>query len=105
MRNRYRFFLTFLLLVTDFVLVFLSVYLFVTPMDRVEMYGEWQSFQKGLYVSMQTWFIAALYFQLYKNFAIQGFTGLYRSSWRALLTQQIIYIVYLILDKNKLFSF
>ena len=40
MRNRYRFFLTFLLLVTDFVLVFLSVYLFVTPMDRVEMYGD-----------------------------------------------------------------
>jgi len=95
MRNRYRFFLTFLLLVSDFVLVFLSVYLFVTPADRAEMYGDWYSFENGLYVSMQTWFIAALYFQLYRNFMVQGFAGLYRSSWRALLTQQILYIAYL----------
>jgi len=100
MRNRYRFFLTFLLLVSDFVLVFLSVYLFVTPADRAEMYGDWYSFENGLYVSMQTWFIAALYFQLYRNFMFQGFAGLYRSSWRALLTQQIIYITYLNLNSS-----
>lgn len=100
MRNRYRYFLTFLLLVIDFGLVFLSVNLFVTPMDRAEMYGDWYSFQNGLYVSMQTWFIAALYHQLYRNFANQGFTGLYRISWRALLTQQIIYIAYLNLNPS-----
>ena len=100
MRNRYRYFLTALLLVSDFALVFLSVYLFVTPMDRADMWGDWYSFQNGLYVSMQTWFIAALYFQLYRNFSTQGFTGLYRSSWRALLTQQIIYIAYLNLNPS-----
>lgn len=100
MRNRYRFFLTFLLLVIDFFLVFLSVYLFVTPMDRAEMWGDWYSFQNGLYVSMQTWFIAALYLQLYRNFSTQGLTGLYRSSWRALVTQQILYIAYLNLNPS-----
>jgi FlaA1/EpsC-like NDP-sugar epimerase len=100
MRNRYRFFLTFLLLVTDFVLVFLSVYLFVTPMDRVEMYGEWQSFQNGLYISMQAWFIAALYHQLYRNFGKQGFTSLFRISWRVFMTHQIIYIAYLNLNPS-----
>ena len=98
MRNRYRYFLTALLLVSDFALVFLSVYLFVTPMDRAEMYGDWNSFQNGLYVSMQTWFIACIYHRMYRNFSSHGFEGLYRISWRVFLTQQILFIAYLKLN-------
>ena len=100
MRNGYRFYLTFFLLITDFALVFLSVYLFLTPKDRSELWFEWFSFQNGLYTSMQTWFIAALYHQLYRNFGLYGFTGLFRKSWRVFLTQQILCIVYLNLNPS-----
>jgi hypothetical protein len=100
MRTGYRFYLTILLLVTDFALVFLSVYLFLSPSDRAEMYVDWDSFQNGLYISMQAWFIAALYHQLYRNFGKQGFTSLFRISWRVFMTQQIIYIAYLNLNPS-----
>ena len=100
MRTGYRFYLTILLLVTDFALVFLSVYLFLSPSDRAEMYLDWDSFQNGLYISMQAWFIAALYHQLYRNFEKKGFTTLFRISWRVFMTQQILYIAYLNLNPS-----
>jgi Undecaprenyl-phosphate glucose phosphotransferase len=100
MSNRYRFFLSFLLWITDFGLVFLSVYVFLTPSVRAEMWADWLSFENGLYVSMQTWFIAAMYHRMYRNFVIQGLPGLYRASWRVLLTQQILYITYLNLNPS-----
>lgn len=95
MSNKYRFFLSSLLWIMDFGLVFLSAYAFLSPLDRAEMWSHWVSFENGLYVSMQTWFIATMYHRMYRNFGIQGLPGLYRSSWRALLTQQILYIAYL----------
>ena len=95
MKNSYPFFLTVLLLITDFALVFLSVYLFLTPMVRVEMSVDWFSFKNELYISMQIWLISSLYHRMYRNFTIHNLEGLYRTSWRVLITQQIFYIFYL----------
>lgn len=95
MNHRYRFLLTFFLLVSDFGLVFLSVYLFLTPVDRVEMWNNWYSFQNGLYVTMQTWMLASIYHRMYTNMSLYGMEVMYRTSWRVLLTQQILYVAYL----------
>ena len=95
MKKLYPTFLHLLLLGSDFVLVFLSVYLFLTPVNRAQMLVDWFSFQNELFLSMQIWFIASLYFRLYRNFAVHNLEGFYRASWRVLVVQQIFYITYL----------
>jgi Undecaprenyl-phosphate glucose phosphotransferase len=98
MRNRYRYILAFCLIIIDLSLAFLSVYLFLSPTDKIEMWLSWYSFQNGLYISMQTWMIASIYHRIYRIFSLKGFEGLYQKSWRVLLTQQVFYLVYLKLN-------
>jgi len=90
------------LIVIDMGLCFLSVYLFLDPAIQTELWASWTSFQNGLYVSMQAWAIASVYHRMYRNFASHGFEGLYQCSWRVFVTQQILFVGYLILNPSVL---
>lgn len=102
MRNRYRLLMSLYLIVIDMGLCFLSVYLFLDPAIQTELWASWTSFQNGLYVSMQAWAIASVYHRMYRNFASHGFEGLYQCSWRVFVTQQILFVGYLILNPSVL---
>lgn len=95
MKNRYRFLLALYLIFTDLSIAFLSVYVFLSPSDRLEMWAHWESFQNGLYVSMQAWMLATIYHRLYRNVYINGVDAIYRISWRVFVGQQIFMFLYL----------
>jgi putative colanic acid biosynthesis UDP-glucose lipid carrier transferase len=107
--------MAFVLLISDVGLAFLSVYVFLDPVIQTNLWHSWTSFQNDLYISIQLWIIASLYYKTYRDFASQGLEGLYRKSWRVLITQQIFFNLYVILNSaifyqrellyNTLFSF
>lgn len=102
MRNRYRFLMSSYLVIIDMCLCFLSVYLFLEPSIRAELLGNWFLFQNGLYVSMQAWVIASIFHRIYRTFISFGFEGLYRSSWRVFITQQMLFVGYLFINPSVL---
>ncbi len=103
MRNRLRLFISWVyLVIIDLSLCFFSVYLFLDASVQADLWKSWYSFQNGLYVSMQAWLIASAYHRMYRNYTSHGFEGLYRSTWRVFITQQILFVGYLIINPSVL---
>jgi Undecaprenyl-phosphate glucose phosphotransferase len=107
--------MAFFLLISDLGLVFLSVYLFLEPTVQAELWNSLSSFQNDLYISIKVWLVASLFHKTYSDFAIQGLEGLYRKTWRVFITQQILFILNVVVNSavlnqqellhNALFSF
>ena len=103
MGNRFRLLISWVyLVVIDLSLCFFSVYLFLDVSVQADLWKSWYSFQNGLYASMLTWLIASAYHRMYRTFALNGFEGLYRSTWRVFITQQILFVGYLLINPSVL---
>ena len=109
------YFMAFFLLISDIGLAFLSVYVFLEPTVQAELWNSLSSFQNDLYISIKVWVVASLFHKIYRDFASQGLEGLYRKTWRVFITQQMLFILNVVVNSavlnrqellhNALFSF
>ena len=107
--------MAFFLLISDIGLAFLSVYVFLEPTVQAELWNSLSSFQNDLYISIKVWVVASLFHKIYRDFASQGLEGFYRKTWRVFITQQMLFILNVVVNSavlnrqellhNALFSF
>ena len=115
MKIHFHYFSAFFLFILDVGLAFLSVYVFLEPSVQTELLNSLSSFQNDLYISIKVWVVASLFHKIYHNFASQGLDGLYRKTWRVFITQQILFIMNVVVNsavlnqqellQNALFTF
>ncbi|MES2545944.1 MAG: exopolysaccharide biosynthesis polyprenyl glycosylphosphotransferase [Bacteroidota bacterium] len=95
MRNRHKFTFIFCCILLDFIAMIggTAVFLQFAKDARVE----WNAFviNNMVYVSILTWLLPALYFNLYRLNTVFNLDSFYRSSWRVFLSQRILWQCYI----------